>query len=115
MSKVRGKRALLNLPGHQSTAAIIAEVEDTRDWKSGKDGDGDRFTAWDSPDYCLQISDCDRSIKLDLAWQTEDERENALYKIDTMIDALVAFRKGVAAEQKLHVKRLKAKGVEDDS
>lgn len=86
MKKTRGGRALLNLPGHQSTAAIVAEI----------DGEG----SVSYPDYTFQISDCTRSIDLDLDFRNAEERENNLYKLDTMISVLKEFRKGVVATNK---------------
>jgi hypothetical protein len=93
MKKMRGGRALLNLPGHQSTAAIVAEI--TMEGSSTY------------PDYTLKISDCSRAVDLELDFDTADSRENNLYKIDTMLDVLKEFRKGVVA----HGKRVeRAKG-----
>ena len=103
---VRGNRALLNLPGFESTAAIVVEIQDTRSWKDGLDADGEKVSEWSIPEYTFQFANCDRSIAFDLEWRTGAERENSLHKIDTMIESLKAFRKGVADEQRRYAKRM---------
>lgn len=116
----RGGRALLNLSPHQTTAAIVAEVEDTREWKAGEvrgrpigtDADGEEVTKlsdlrWElAPESTLQIANCDRSITFEIDWQTEGERANTLHKLDTMIEVLSDFREAVADEQRLYVERM---------
>lgn len=90
----RGGRALLSRSPHHSTAAIVAEVEDTREWKKGEvrgravgqtvDGEKQKSPAdlrWElSPEATLQIANCDRSVAFELDWQTEGERVNSLHK-----------------------------------
>lgn len=85
--KVTGARAMLNLPGHHSTGAIAAEV-----WT---DGPG----KYDTHAF-VQISDCDRKITLDFSPSDPDAHENDLYKVDTLIASLRAFRRGLVAAQK---------------
>lgn len=116
----RGARALLNLSPHHSTGAIVAEVEDTRDWEIGElrgrlvgtDIDGVNVekvsdVCWElEPDYCLQVSDCDRSLRFEINWQTPQERANSLHKIDTMIATLSEFREALADEQRLYAERV---------
>jgi hypothetical protein len=116
----RGARAMLNSGPHQTTAAIVAEVEDTREWKDGEvrgrpigtDSDGEKVAKpsevrWElEPEYTLQISDCDRSIKLQIDWQTPSERANSLQKVETMIGALTEFRDALVDEQRLYVERM---------
>lgn len=110
--KVRGKRMLLNNPGIETTAAIVAEVEDTRGWKDGcyrRGGalDWDDETPWNlTPESRLQLSDCSRSIMYTIQWETAAQRRGALAKVDRMIGALTAFREGLAEEQALYVARL---------
>jgi len=117
----RGGRALLNLSPHQTTAAIVCEVEDTRGWDQGQvrgrpignTPDGEKQDSasdlrWElEPESTFQISNCDRSIAFELDWQTEGERRNTLHKLDTMIEILAEFRKAVADEQRLYVERMK--------
>lgn len=100
---------MLNLPGHQSTAALVAEIEDTgpaNKTQSRRDH---------NPNYTLQISNCDRSISFEIdsfnyVYRDESEGrrasfENDLHKLDTMIDLLTRFRAGVALEQNRFARR----------
>lgn len=110
--KVHGHRDMLNLPGHGSTAAIVAEIQDTGDWKPGCTKDGDAFTkktsGWQiAPDVNLTISDCSRSISFDTIYDGSDvvDWENFLHKVDTMVDALTTLRAGVVTEQERYRKR----------
>lgn len=116
----RGGRALLNRSPHATTAAIVAEVEDTREWKEGEvrgrpigtttDGEKQEKPSelrWElEPEYTLQIANCDRSIAFEIDWQTDRERANSLHKLDTMISVLSEFREALADEQRLYVERL---------
>lgn len=89
--KIYGGRSMLNLPGFESTAAIVAElVEGMYGWEAD-----------------IKISDCSRQITLSIcnpaAADTDDLRfENDLYKVDTLIDTLKAFRTGM-----LRVRRMR--------
>lgn len=108
--KWHGGRALLNRPGFQSTAAIVAEIEDT-----GPATQGTREA--DKPTYSFQLANCDRSISFMLDGfgfyvrdaeydqQIKDAMENDLYKLDVMIETLQKFRDGVALEQKRYWRR----------
>lgn len=92
--KWHGRRALLNRTGHHSTAAIVAEVQDMSDMPA------DRTEYWDNiPDAIVQISDCNRSVNIEINWDTEDDRSNSLHKIDTMLDTLTEFRQYLVIEQ----------------
>jgi hypothetical protein len=112
--KVHGKRALLNPPGHHSTAAIVAEISDTGNWKPGCGHDGKPLPPDEAyaaqPFYLmLSISDCDRRINFLFEWETADDRRAGLRKVDTLIDALTAFRHGLVIEQARYVERMQAK------
>lgn len=113
--KVHGKRALLNPPGHHSTAAIVAEVSDTSSWKPGCGEDGKpiqgKDDAWRAqPAYImLSLSDCDRRINFEIQWETADDRRAALRKVETIIDALAAFRAGLVIEQSRYIERMRGK------
>jgi hypothetical protein len=78
--RVKGGRALLNLPGHHSTAAIVAELVP---------GTGYSY---------INISDCSRQISIECPYADADDFENTLYKVDTMIDCLQKYRKALKAE-----------------
>jgi len=103
--KVLGMRALLNKPGFCTTAAIVAEVEDTSEWKPGRDKRGKRLERNIEPYTTLQVSDCYRAITFEIHWHSAKERKNVLHKLDTMIAALTAFRDGVEAEQERYAER----------
>lgn len=104
--KCYGGRALLNLEGHHSTSAIVAEVEDTGLWGPGEARNGEPIDRWNIEPFCvLQISDCDRRVRMEIDFETEAERENALDKVDTMIETLTAFRRGLKIEQRRYVRR----------
>lgn len=107
--KVYGKRALLNGPGFQSTAAIVAEIEDTTGWADGKDGVGRALTGrWSAqPTANLRISDCTRTIELEIDMETDADWRNSIRKIDTMIDALSRMRVGVVEERARYHQRCK--------
>ena len=57
------------------------------------------------PRLILQISDCVNEINLEFSVSSYDLRENSLHKIETLIDALAAFRAGLAAEAELRARR----------
>lgn len=101
--KVRGKRALLNLPGFESTAAIVFEIQDTRQ------EDPDNALYMNEPDYTFQIADCSRSISFAFDFRSPEAQENNLYKVDTMIDVLRAGRRALVAEHALYNKRTQEK------
>jgi hypothetical protein len=46
----------------------------------------------------LQIADCVNTINLEFSLETAELRENSLFKVDTLLDALRHFRAGLAAE-----------------
>lgn len=106
--KFFGKRALLNLPGHEGTAAIVAEVEDSSTWPAGKNKYGVPITNnyQAENDASLKISDCSRVVELTLDLSSDLEFNNSLHKIDTMIDALSALRTGVVIERDRYVERI---------
>lgn len=100
--KVRGKRALLNLPGFESTGAIVFEIQDTRKT------DPDSLYA-NEPDYTFQLSDCSRSISFAFDFRSPEAQENNLHKVDTMIEVLKAGRRALVAEHALYNKRTQEK------
>jgi len=50
------------------------------------------------PGFVLQIADCINTINLEFSVSSAELRENSLFKIDTLLDALQRFRDGLAAE-----------------
>lgn len=106
---VYGSRALLNLPGHHTTAAIVAEIENTSRWPEGKSREGrdlDRYNA--QPEITCRITDCDNAVNIEFDVDTPNSVENSLHKIDTMIAALRAMRRGIVAEAPRAQKRVAA-------
>lgn len=105
--KYHGRRYLLNtVPGQQTTAAIVAEIEDTSTWR------GEVLTSsYDQPSTTLQFANCDRSISFDCSVDGKGGRyENDLKKLDLMIESLQAFRRGFKLERERHVRRRQAAG-----
>src|SRR5437870_134035 len=97
--KVHGGRALLNLPGHGSSAAIIAEVEDTTGWADGRGREGEELSRYNFvPHSSLIITDCDNKVSLEIDLESENEVVNTLNKIDTLIATLEELRVGVVVE-----------------
>lgn len=108
--KVHGQRALLNKPGFSSTAAIVAEIEDTGDWKPGCDKEGRPLartsSTWDIlPEMNLVISDCSRTVTFDQPSADIESWNNSLSKIDIMIEALNSLREGIVIEKKRYSER----------
>lgn len=108
MRKVWGRRSLLNLPGHHSTAAIIAEIENTVDWPEGKSRNGNELTSYTAePNITLIVTDCSEKVNIEIDIGTPARLENSIHKLDTMIDALKSMRKGVIREHDRLVERKK--------
>lgn len=90
---------LLNRPGHYADAHIRAFVEDTS---------GHKLRRWHNPPAShieLEITDCCNAIHLEFELTWAGARENALFKVDTLIASLTAFRAAVAAEADLYEQR----------
>ena len=94
------RKEFLNLAGHQGQANIVAYIVND---------------AWDKSDKLernvdikLDIADCSRVISMSIDDYSEDDRENSLYKVDTLIEVLTDFRKALKKEFKLQT-RLEAK------
>ena len=85
------ERTLLNLPGFHSGAFVYVYVEDTSDRAAETGNNLDPFLA-------LEIADCNRRIALEFDIATDEERENSLHKLDTLVAALGAFREALVAE-----------------
>ena len=94
---------LLNRPGYFGDAHIHAYVEDTSRHKLRRRGTPP------APHVELEISDCDRAIHLEFVLTSSGHRENALFKVDTLIASLTAFRAAVAAEADLYEQRERAR------
>lgn len=101
--KYHGGRGLLNpYPGQQTTAAIVAEVQDM----SGKEYEPKPDSGYViAPETVLQIANCDRSIAFEFNFWDAETRANNIEKIDTMLDALKKFRRGLVTETKRYEDR----------
>lgn len=84
MTDIYGGKRVLNLPGHESVAAISAEFNRRN---------SDHF-------HEIVISDCNRSISLSINTRSQAEVLNSLYKIDTILEVLKHYRRGVVLDAK---------------
>jgi hypothetical protein len=92
------ERTRLNRPGFYGDAYVRVFVEDTttRKW---------RRRGIPEPRIRLRITDCTNQICLEFTLQTPEQRENSLYKVDTLLDALHRFRDALDAEVELYARR----------
>jgi hypothetical protein len=95
------ERTPLNRPGYYAGAYVRVYVEDT----SARAQRGRFCKRLPEPRVRLQIADCTNVINLEFALTTPGERENSLFKINTLIAALHRFRDGLDAEADLYEQR----------
>ena len=88
----------LNRPEFDGGASVRVYVQDTSRHAFGR-------RRLPKPRLILEISDCVNAINLEFSVSSYDVRENSLHKIETLIDALVQFRAGLAAEAELRARR----------
>jgi hypothetical protein len=100
--KLRGARVdeqiLLNLPGYHAGAYVRVFVEDTLRRRFRRD-------RYPSPRFILEIADCTNHIRLEFDVETAGGRENARFKIATLIGSLQRFQAGLEAVADLRVAR----------
>ena len=94
------ERRFLNLPGYHGGAYVLAYVEDTTD-RASANGAG----PCPAPQVDFEIGDGDGRVVLHFCLATAAERLNAFHKVDALIETLVRFRAGLAAEADLQVER----------
>ena len=92
------ERTRLNRPEFDGGAHVRAFVEDTSQRRA-------RRRRAPSPRLKLRIADCTNEIHLEFSVDSAAARENSLYKIETLIAALDRFRRALAAEAELRVRR----------
>jgi len=96
------ERRFLNLPGFRGGAYVLAYVEDTRARGPRRDpycdDDCPKCPHNFEPKLELEIADCTERINLEFDVDSKEARMNSLYKLDTLIDALRIFRKGIEEE-----------------
>lgn len=93
------RKEFLNLPGQHSNASVVAQI-----MKYGLNEHRDA----ESVDVELYISDCRRTISLELGLGDEYARENAIHKVETLIDVLEEFKTSLKKTAK-HQHRLEKK------
>jgi hypothetical protein len=87
----------LNKPGFHGDAYVRVFVEDTSGRRYRKSPPAPRLR--------LRIADCTNVINLEFSVESAPLRENSLFKIDTLLEALGRFRETVAAEAELYAER----------
>ena len=104
-------RRFLNLPGFHGGAYVVAYVEDTSERVPSKLGcfadEGSRYHN-PHPRIILEFADCSNRINLEFDVHTELQVENSVHKIDTLIEALTAFREGLVEEVRAYESRTEA-------
>jgi hypothetical protein len=93
------ERVTLNLfPEYDGGAHVRAFVENTSAHRA-------RRSSLPSPRLELRITDCANQIHLEFSVDSPDQRENSLYKIETLIASLERFCEGLRAEAELRAAR----------
>ena len=93
------ERTLLNRPAFDGGAHVRAFVEDT----SGRTRRLRKLPP--SPRLRLRVADCVNEISLEFSVESAELRDNALFKLDTLIGVLERFRAGLVLEADLFVER----------
>ena len=110
------RKEFLNLPGHNGMANVVASIVASSHWKEDTDDDGKPL--YRSVDYKLDFADCDRRVSMDIDDYDEYARENAIHKVDTLIEVLIEFRSALKKELKyqhrLEKRRERKKAEEDE-
>lgn len=88
---IYSRKEFLNLPGQESMANIVAHIIKDDEWYP-------KDSLKRMVDITLSFANCDRKIDMYLNIDTEYNRENALHKVDTLIDVLTDFRKSLKKE-----------------
>lgn len=94
----------LNYPGHHDSAFVRVYVEDTTE----RDIDRKNPTGYEgnpNPRLVFEVADCSNRINLYFELDSPEHRRNSFHKIDTLIEALSAFRDGLVAESTLYKRR----------
>jgi len=86
----------VNLPGNHSTGYIACHVE--------RSNPGAYKKPYWSGNMNVAFKDCDREINFSLECRDDEEFENSLHKIDTMIEGLRGTRKALIAENKQRIR-----------
>jgi hypothetical protein len=97
------RKEFLNLPGHNGMANVVASIVRTS-WQESKTNDEGK-PLHHNVEYKLDFADCDRRISMEVDDYDQYSRDNALHKVDTLIDVLTDFRETLVKELK-YQKRL---------
>mgnify|MGYP006197393643 CR=1 FL=1 len=89
------KRRFLNKEGFHSTAAISIKIED----------DKEHNYAYSE----ISISDCSRSITLTLEFDTKEEIDNSLYKLDAIMLTCLEAKQHILSNMDSYIKRIEEK------
>jgi hypothetical protein len=88
------ERLVLNRPMFDGGAYVRVFVEDTS---------GRRFRRTPpAPRLRLRIADCAHEVNLEFSVESAEQRENALFKANTLLGAIARFRDALAAEAELY-------------
>lgn len=96
------RKEFLNLPGQNGMANIVASIVA---WSGEPKTDDNGKILRRSVGYTLDFADCNRVISIAIDDSSEYNRENSLYKVDTLIEVLTDFRGALKKELK-YQKRL---------
>lgn len=107
------RKEFLNLAGHNGMANVVANIVGSNRNYGYKSEDDDLYRHV----YCkLDFADCDRRVSMEIELDDEYSRENALHKVDVLIDVLGEFREALVKEAKyqarLEKKRARKKAEE---
>jgi hypothetical protein len=83
------ERRFLNLPGYHSGAYICASLRTDGKYYSG----------------LFQLANCDRSLQIALDLYNVNDVDNTIHKLDQIIQATTALKKGIRAARKDIAKR----------
>lgn len=86
---VFSRKDFLNLPGLNSTASIVTHINRN---------DMNEYGDYQRSEVHFSMSDCTRTIDFDIELSTEYERENAIYKVDKLIEVLSDFKMALEKE-----------------
>ena len=95
-------RKFLNTLGHHAGAYVLAEVEDSTNFRK------DRKGHWPWVEITLKLADCDRVVSFDFDLETASGRRNSLRKMDLLVETLSRFRNALYEEAALAEERARS-------
>lgn len=79
--RIHYERKFLNTEGYHELAGLVTQIDDMRE------------DNWESPFYGMyKMSNCERALELTLDFDNEEDLNNTLHKMDTIISVTKAFR-----------------------